>query len=95
MPDGYGNTRPGPFVPAITVSAHIRYLKGSETVIASRLAGRQPVVIRVRRTAQTRDIKTDWRATDTRTGQVYNVRAIVPSADRAFLDITAESGGPD
>ncbi|GGW23997.1 hypothetical protein GCM10011452_09220 [Gemmobacter lanyuensis] len=75
--------------------ANIRYLRGSETVIAARLAGRQPVVITVRNCSAARSCAIDWRIRDLRTGRVYNVRtAPVPSQDRAWLEITAESGVP-
>lgn len=76
-------------------AAHMRFLRGSEAVIAARLAGRQPVVITVRNCAAARAVTVDWRIRDVRSGLDYNVRtAPVPSQDRAWLEITAESGVP-
>lgn len=76
-------------------AAHVRFLRGTETVIAARLAGRQPVVITVRNCAAARACTVDWRIRDARSGAVYNVRAApVPSQDRAWLEIMAESGVP-
>ena len=73
--------------------ARVSYLRGSEPVIAARLVGRQPVVIRIRTSAAARGIGTDWRARDMRTGAIYAIKTgPVPSLDRAYLDFTAESG---
>lgn len=74
------------------VWAAIRFLRGGETVIAARLTGRQPAVVTVRASAATRLITTDWRMRDLRSGEVYAIRAIVPSDDRAYLELTCESG---
>lgn len=73
-----------------TVWAGMLFLRGGETVQAARLAGRQPVVVTVRQSSQTANIKLDWRMRVA--GVQYNVRSIVPSDDRAFYEITAESG---
>lgn len=71
----------------------VTYLRGTEPVIAARLVGVQPVVIRVRNCAAARAIGGDWRARDLRTGVVYAVKGNpVPSGDRAYLDIMATSG---
>jgi SPP1 family predicted phage head-tail adaptor len=91
--DGYGNERDG-FEDQFTVWAGLTYLRGSEAVIASRLEGRQPVVIRVRKSPDTKGITTDWRA-QVASGETFNIRTIVPTDDRRFFDITAESGGAD
>jgi SPP1 family predicted phage head-tail adaptor len=78
---------------AVKVSAHIRYLRGGETVQAERLAGRQPAVITVRRSSQTRLIDTSWRVRDAQSGDIYNIRSgPVPSDDRLYLEFTVESG---
>lgn len=74
------------------VWANIRYLRGGETVIAARLTGRQPAVVTLRSSAAARAITTDWRMRDLRSGVVYAVRSIVRSDDRAYLELTCESG---
>ncbi|AXQ93202.1 head-tail adaptor protein [Cereibacter azotoformans] len=70
----------------------IRYLRGGETIQAARLAGRQPVVVSIRDSVEARAVGTDWRMRDVGRGVVYNIRSIVPSDDRRWLEITAESG---
>jgi SPP1 family predicted phage head-tail adaptor len=75
-----------------TCRANIRYLRGGETVQAARLTGKQPVVVTVRRSSQTLSLTTDSQMKDARRGTAYKIRAIVPTSDRQFLEITAESG---
>ena len=86
-----GNTE-GAFVDRFTVWAQAQYLRGTESVMASRLQGRQPVVFTVRASSQTRCITAEWRARDKRTGITYAIKGIVPGSDRAFLDVLAGSG---
>ena len=73
-------------------AAHFLYLKGGETVQARRLEGRQPVVVTIRQSALARTITSDWRMRDVRRGETYNVRSIVPSDDRRWLELTVEKG---
>lgn len=75
-----------------TCRARIRYLRGGEAVIAGRLAGRQPVVVTIRRSVGADAVGEDWRLRDLRRSVTYNIRSIVPTEDRAWLEITAESG---
>jgi len=90
--DGYGNMD-GDWVVQCTVAAQVKPLKGGEDVMASRLAGRQPVVIRVRVSAATSLITTDWRARDTRAGTLYNITAIANMDERKrYFDILATAG---
>lgn len=37
-------------------------------------------------------IEPDWRATDTRSGQVFDIRAVLPSHERAMFTLAASSG---
>lgn len=92
--DGYGGEKIGFADPGVAFKtwAHVRYLRGGESVQASRLRGRQPVVVTIRACASARGITTEHRMRDLRTGTAYNIRAIVPTEDRKFLEITAESG---
>lgn len=89
--DGYGGTLTG-WSHRATVAARLTYARAGEAVMAARLAGRNVVIARVRRSSSSLAITEDWRAVDTRTGTIYAVRSIVPTADRAFLDVTLESG---
>lgn len=98
--DGMGNFV-GKFVEALQCRAAFVYLRGTETVIAARLEGRQPIVVRVRRSSKTNQIDHDWQMRDLRdgawdgdrwTGPVFAVRSIIPTEDRLYLDIAVERG---
>ncbi|MBB3396870.1 head-tail adaptor protein [Rhizobium sp. BK060] len=104
QPDGFGNEQEK-FVEQFQRRAGFTYMRGGETVIASRLEGRQPIVVRVRRDSNTLLITPDWRMRDVRNGAwqgtgadqywegpIYAVRSIAPTDDRQFLDIMIESG---
>jgi head-tail adaptor len=94
--DDFGNVTSG-WIDRFTVAANITPARaGSEAVDAARLAGRQPVTIRVRKSADTVKINTNWKATDG-TGVQYNIRsAIDPDIGNArhgfYIDMLAETG---
>lgn len=90
VPDGQGGHTRQPM--SIETRAHYRFLRGGEAVIASRLSGVQPVVVTIRRNELTREITTTTVMRDLRTGTKYNIRAIITTDDRKFLEITAQSG---
>lgn len=90
--DGMGGTVEG-WSEVHACAAHFRYLRGSETVIAARLAGRQVVVATVRACAAARAVGPGHRMRDARDGTEFNVRSgPAPSDDRVWLEFTAESG---
>jgi SPP1 family predicted phage head-tail adaptor len=90
--DGYGNTQ-SDFVEQFVVWASVRAKFGGETVTAARLAGQQPVTVTVRQSSQTEQITTDWRARDTRSGVLYNIRSIVDPDDAgAYFELLCQSG---
>jgi head-tail adaptor len=89
--DGHGGTLTG-WEEQFRTRASLRNLRGGETVQASRLRGVQPVVLTIRAQSAASAVTPSWRVRDVREGTVYNVRAIVRSDDRAFYEITAESG---
>jgi head-tail adaptor len=94
--DEYGNIGLA-WVDRFTVSGNITAKVGGESVDAARLAGRQPVIISVRRTPDTRQITTDWKATEVESGTELNIRtAIDPfigdSQHGLWLELIAESG---
>lgn len=68
------------------------HLRGGEAVQAARLEGNHVQIVRVRSSAASRAVTTDWRVVDTRTGQVYNIRDIEPSLDRRTIDFTCQRG---
>lgn len=89
--DDYGGVATS-FAEVYRCPAHFLYLRGGETVQARRLEGKQPVVVTIRQSALARTITTAWRMRDVRRGDIYNVRAIVPTQDRAYLEVTCEKG---
>ena len=93
--DEWGNVSTG-WTDRFTVSANIIAKLGGEAVDAARLAGRQPVVIRVRKTPDTSLITTDWKATD-HAGHEYNIRTAVDpmigdSQHGFWIEMIAETG---
>jgi head-tail adaptor len=94
--DEYGNASSG-WVDRFTVSANITAKVGGEAVDAARLTGRQPVILTVRRSADTRAITTDWKATELESGREFNIRtAIDPfigdSGHGLWIEMLAEAG---
>lgn len=68
IPDGYGNPIAGEWTDQFSVSAGLTPRLGSEDVVASRMAGVQPYILRVRMSSQTRMVTPGWRAFDARKG---------------------------
>jgi head-tail adaptor len=94
LTDEYGNVTPGagPYETQFSCPARIQILRGTETVIASRLAGTQVVAITVRWQPAWEDVTADWRALNGRTGVGYNLRSVEPDERKAWINILAESG---
>lgn len=90
-PNGQGGEVVG-WAETFLAYGEIKWLRGGETVIAARLAGRQPAVIRIHLTAAALLVDPEWRMRDVRSGDVFNIRSIVPSDDRQYLELTAERG---
>lgn len=89
--DGYGGTDTQ-WQEKFTTRANFKYLRGGETVQAARLEGRQPVVVMIRAHSKSLAVTPAYRMRDVRRGTMYNVRSIVPSDDRMYVEITVESG---
>ncbi|MDH0126675.1 head-tail adaptor protein [Brucella intermedia GD04153] len=90
--DGMGNEISGPWETRFTTRAAFRHLRGGETVMASRLQNKHPMIITVRRSSNTMQITTDWILVDSRNGKVYEIRDITPELDRQYLSLLVESG---
>jgi head-tail adaptor len=80
----------------VTREARVQPLKGGEGVQASRLAGKQPVVIFVRRDNTTKLIDNGWQAYDTRAAAdsppVYirwDVTSVIVSEDLKWVEAQA------
>lgn len=90
-PNDYGNTV-AEWSDQGTVWAEYIHLRGSEAVLTGRLQGRHTQVIRLRASSLTRQIQTDWRVTDARSGTEFAVRDVTIEPDRAWISILCESG---
>jgi hypothetical protein len=94
LDDGYGNEVSGPFETVFTDAAEFIPLKGGESVLAARLTGIQPVVVRVRSSIAARAVGPSWQIVDARSGVVYAITAPPMNADQknAYLDIMVTQG---
>lgn len=90
--DGMGNEVTGPFQTIFTVRAGYRHLRGGETVIASRLQNKHPMIVTVRRSSQTLQINSEWRLVDGRNRQIFNVRDVTEELDRQYISFLVERG---
>lgn len=90
--DGYGNTLTD-WAKRFAVNAEFIHLRGGEQVQASRLAGRHPQIIRVRRSARIAGVDVSWSIRDERTGKHFNIRDVTPDETREWIDFLCETGG--
>lgn len=90
--DEFGNIIEGDYETQWSCAARIQILRGSETVIASRLAGTQVVAFTVRWQPAWDDVTADWRIVNQRSGVGYNIRSVEPDERKAWINILAESG---
>lgn len=91
-PNDYGNTQ-SVWTEQFRSNAARTPMRGGESVMAARLQGTQPYVLRIYQSAAARAVRTDWRAVDVRSGQVLQVKAISDPDDRgAVLDVLVVEG---
>ncbi|RVI95672.1 head-tail adaptor protein [Sinorhizobium medicae] len=90
--DGYGNPVAGPFATVWSAPARIHILRGTEAVMAGRLAGKQTIAITIRWQPEVATLDTTWRAVNGRTGDEYNIRSIEPDERKAFVNLLVEKG---
>ena len=97
LEDGWGGVTPGagPFETVFTVSAGMRPRTGGEEVTAARLAGRQPYVVTVRNSSQTRQVTTAWQLVDARNeNRVFAITSPLadPDGKNQWLEFLAVEG---
>ena len=74
--DEYGNPQSGEFETVFTAAAELIPMRGSEPVIAARLTGVQPYIVRVYSTTESRLVSPAWRAVDARNpNRIFNITA--------------------
>lgn len=97
--DGWGGAAipgSGAYATEFTISAAMAPRTGGEGVDAARLGGRQPFVVTVRNTGQTRRISTAWRLVDARNAsRVFSVTSppADPDGTNQWLEFIAIEGG--
>lgn len=91
--DGAGNVTGG-WLDMFTVWAAVQFSRGGEGVLAARLTARQPAIVTVRNSSETRGILPSDRAVDARTAEIFNIREKprVSRDNRGFLEMLVEAG---
>lgn len=92
--DEYGNPQSDAFATLFESTAELIPLKGSEPVIAARLTGVQPYVVRIPSCAAAREVTTAWRIVDKRDPRrIFNITSIADMDQKnRMLDIMATQG---
>ena len=91
--DDMGNEVSGPWEDQFTVAACVLAKFGGEAVLAARLTGQQPYQVIVRQSTQTRQIATDWKARDARSGLELAIRSIIdPDDSHQWFELLCQSG---
>jgi hypothetical protein len=88
----------GAFTFVFERACEVVWLKGSEPVVAQRLQGLNPAVIRVPATRSSRAIDNAWRCVDARipkpgVNDYLAIHSKTLSEDRSFVEVLATRGG--
>ncbi|MCR6498416.1 head-tail adaptor protein [Shinella sp. CPCC 101442] len=92
--DGRGNEQSGDWETKFTDFAELIPLRGGEPVLAARLTGVQPYIVRVRSHTASREVTPSWRAIDARNSRrELNIRSVSdPDQTNAWLDMMVDDG---
>ncbi|MEV4606189.1 head-tail adaptor protein [Neorhizobium sp. LMR1-1-1.1] len=92
--DGYGNEQAGDFATVFETPAELIPMKGSEPVIAARLTGTQPYIVRIPSCEAAREVGTTWRIVDKRDPRrIFNVTSVADMDQKnRTIDIVATQG---
>jgi head-tail adaptor len=94
LDDGFGNEVSGPFQTVFESTAELIPLKGGEPVIAERLTGTQPYIVRIPSCTAAREVSTAWRIVDKRApARVFNITSVADMDQKnRMIDIMATQG---
>lgn len=91
--DEFGNVK-STWIDQFEAAARLTPRLGGEEVMAGRLQGTQPYILRVRGCSDVRCVTPEWRAVHARSGAVYNIRSISNPDERgAYFDMLVVQGG--
>lgn len=91
--DGAGNPVSGDFETQFHEPCRLIPMKGTEPVLAQRLVGLQPFILRVRSSSRTRRVTNAWRAMNQRAGVTYNIKTAANIDERnGYIDMIAVQG---
>lgn len=96
-PDWSGHPSEPDWQDQFTIWGGLQFMRGGESVIAARLTARQPAILTIRDSAQTRAIGPSDRVKNARTGEIFNIREHprVSRDNRGFLEVLVEAGATD
>lgn len=96
-PDWSGHPGAPDWKDKFTVWGGIQFMRGGEAVLSARLTARQPAILTVRVSGQTKGILPTDRVKNARTGELFNIREQprVSKDNRGFLEVLVEAGATD
>ena len=68
-------------------------VKGNEGVVGDLLAGKVTHRLTIRLSSRTRGLTNRHRLVDMRTGEVHDIKAVVPHERKPWLEVTTQTGG--
>ena len=66
---------------------------GSEKVVGDLLAGLTTHKLSIRLSTKTQDLSNRHRLVDMRTGDIHDIKAVIPHENRRWLEVTTQTGG--
>ncbi len=93
-PDGFGGQTRTWTTYIDTLPASVLFSRGGESVMAARLAARQPAILTFRNFADSRGVRPADRAVNKRTGETFNIRETPRGSreSRGYLECLVEAG---
>ncbi|MBZ9888123.1 head-tail adaptor protein [Mesorhizobium sp. BR1-1-3] len=90
--DGHGNTV-AEFVFQFEMAGNRKYLRGGESVMASRLTAKTPAILTIRNCINARLVQPEWQVEDARTGETFQVKESPQESDsRGYVEMLVMSG---